>query len=70
MARDGSEVIEEAIRRLSPSVDPSGAICTGWVMVAEWVDASGRWWVTKWSDKGTPPWRAEGLMYHALNSEE
>lgn len=65
-----AEHVDRAIRQCARAVDPSGAVCTGWVLVSEWQDASGRWWVHRWTDSATPPWRADGLMYHAIQSEE
>lgn len=64
------ERIDRAVRSSSQSVDPDGAVCTGWVLVAEWQDSTGRWWVTRWSDTNMPPWRADGLLYHATQNED
>lgn len=64
------ERIDKAIRSSGQNVDPNGAVCTGWVVVAEWQDSDGRWWVTKWTDGNLPPWRADGLLYHATNNED
>lgn len=65
-----SENIDKAVRQCAPAVDPAGAVCTGWVLVAEWQDSDGRWWLTRWSEDNLPPWRADGLLYHATNNED
>lgn len=51
---DPRSVIADAIastsRDLAESVDTQGAMCTGWVLVAEWTDSDGRWWMSTLSD--------------------
>lgn len=60
------DVIAEAIATTSKTVNDEGAMCTGWVVVAEWTDADGAYWVTRLSDETSPSWRIKGLLHDAL----
>lgn len=64
------EYIDRAVRQTNGAIHPKGAVCSSWVLVAEWQDADGRWWVTRWSSRDTPPWRVEGLLQYAISSED
>ena len=48
-------------------LDP--AICTGWVLVAEWTDGTADgFWTTTLADDQQPDWRQKGLLHHALET--
>lgn len=57
------DVIDEAIQ--SSSTVP-GAMLTGWVVISEWMDASGQRWLSKGHAASKAPWEANGMMHEAL----
>lgn len=61
MAED-ADIIAEAIAKTADSVDQDGAMCTGWVLVAQWVGADGGHWMTRLADSETPRWQTLGLL--------
>jgi hypothetical protein len=61
----GVDDLLDAIRRV---VFPEGALCTGWVLVTEWVDLDGQHWTYTAKDSNNPIWRHEGLLQHVLNN--
>jgi hypothetical protein len=60
------DVIAEAIASTSKDIDDNGAMCTGWVLIAEWTDAEGAYWLRRLSDETSPSWRTKGLLHDAL----
>lgn len=66
--RSPQELLAEAIAASGPSVDAEGAMCTGWVVIAEWVGADGQYWMTHMADEQSPSWRTKGLLYNALHT--
>jgi hypothetical protein len=42
-------------------------MCTGWVIVSEWMDAEGQYWTYIGADERNPPWRHYGLMSWVLS---
>lgn len=47
--------------------NPEGsAICTGWVLVAEWMDETGERWISKGHAPSKAKWEADGMLHEAL----
>jgi hypothetical protein len=65
--RSPQEVLAEAIAATSPAVDSDGAVCTGWVLVAEWVGSDGGYLMSRLCDGTSPVWRVKGLLCEALD---
>lgn len=67
MSRD---VLADAIASTAPemarSVDADGAMCTAWIVIAEWTDSNGDYWMTRQQDETSPSWRVKGLLHDAL----
>lgn len=67
---DGSTVsdktIEDMLVGIGRNTFPEGAICTGWVIVSEWMDADGQYWTFCAVDDRNPPWRHKGLISYVL----
>lgn len=60
-----AEVLADAIANTAGAVDGEGAICTGWVLIAEWVTADGEHCLMR-LDADAPRWRTVGLLETAL----
>lgn len=60
--------VDSLLRAVSQAVFPEGALCTGWVLVSEWVDVDGEHWTYTARDDNNPVWRHEGLLQHVLNN--
>lgn len=62
--------IHEALEGLLAEHSPeSGGILTGWVLVAETVDADGERWLHRLDGPDTiTAWAREGMLHNALNS--
>ena len=60
--------MEDLLVGMSKDAFPEGAMCTGWVIVSEWMDADGQFWTFTGADDRNPPWRHLGLIYHVLES--
>lgn len=54
--------MEDVLHAMGKGVFPEGAMCTGWVIVSEWMDAEGEFWTYVGADDRNPPWRHYGLM--------
>jgi hypothetical protein len=68
---DGAEqAISDALAKLAGEVAGEGknAVCTNWVLVAEWSDTDGEHWLSRWWDENRPVWQRDGLLHHALFS--
>lgn len=65
--REPRDVLADAIASTSRSIDADGAMCTGWVVIAEWTGADGAYWVSRLADEATPRWRLKGLLRDALD---
>lgn len=65
-------VLHEAIGSTNGEEDEvQGAVLVGWVVVAEWMDEDGRFWLTKQSgdaagEKGVATWKEGGYLHEAL----
>ena len=62
--------MEDVLHSMGKDVFPEGAMCTGWVIVSEWMDAEGDFWTYVGRDDRNPPWRHHGLMSWALEGGE
>ena len=67
---DPQSIFDKAMREAAPAINADGAMNIGWVVVAEWVDVEGRYWLTRWDDGSMPPWRADGLLTYATQDGE
>jgi hypothetical protein len=50
-------------------VDKEGALCTNFILVAEFVDTTNEYYKLVLKDESLPPWRHTGLLYHVLETE-
>jgi hypothetical protein len=64
-SRTPADVLSDAIAQTAGSVDGEGAMCTGWVLVAEWMTADGEHCISR-LDNAAPRWRTVGLLQTAL----
>ena len=48
------------------TIDKDGAICTNYVVIAEYVDGNGEWYSLLLKDNSIPSWRTEGLVNHVM----
>ena len=60
--------MEDVLVGLAGGSFPEGAICTGWVIVSEWMDAEGQFWTYTAVDDRNPPWRHQGLLNYVLEA--
>lgn len=59
---DAETALEKAIRAYDKETDGSGALLTGWVIIAEWIDADGHPALTAFAREGMPYWRINALI--------
>jgi hypothetical protein len=64
---ESTKKIKDMLTELASHLDKKGAMCTNFVLVAEWVDSNGDFWLSTHGDEGIPPWRVEGLLSYALS---
>jgi|LauGreSuBDMM15SN_2_FD.fasta_scaffold193919_1 hypothetical protein len=64
---EATHKIKNMLTELATHLDKKGAMCTNFVLVAEWVDSNGDFWLSTHGDEGIPPWRVEGLLSYALS---
>ena len=61
--------IDNALADIAQIAFPDPAICTGWVLVAEWTDGTtDGFWTTVFTDDQNPDWRQKGLLHHAIDT--
>lgn len=60
------DALHDAIQQHGRYDETDGAMLTGWVMVAEWMDQSGERWLSKGHAAHTAHWSAKGMMHEAL----
>jgi hypothetical protein len=61
--------IDNALADIAQIAFPDPAICTGWVLVAEWTDGTADgFWTTTFADDQNPDWRQKGLLHHAVET--
>jgi len=63
------EAIHDAIQQHARIAREEGAILTGWVVVAEWMDPAGERWLSKAHAASTTSWAAKGMHHEALNGD-
>ena len=63
------KTIEDMLVGIGRNTFPEGAMCTGWVIVSEWMDADGQYWTFCAVDDRNPPWRHKGLISYVLERE-
>ena len=51
------------------TVDKEGALCTNYILVAEFVDTNNEYYKMVLKDETLPVWRHTGLLYHILETE-
>ncbi len=64
-----SPTIEHVLAEIQKGAFEGEAICTGWVIVSEWMDADGEYWTHVSRDDRNPPWRHQGLLAYVLDEE-
>lgn len=42
------------------------AICTGWVLVSEWMDETGERWLSRGWAPSKAKWEADGMLHESL----
>lgn len=57
------------IQALGRRVWPDGAILTSWVLISEWMDHDGEWWVHVATDDQAPVWRHQGIIAYAAEHD-
>lgn len=57
-----ADVIAEAIASTASTVADGGAYCSGWVLVASWLDSDGEFWLTRLNDGRVPRWQVIGML--------
>jgi len=64
-------VIDNALAEIGRVAFLEPAICTGWVLVSEWMGSTDDdYWTLTLTDDQNPDWRQKGLMHHALETWE
>lgn len=60
-------VIDDALADIGRVAFVEPAICTGWVLVSEWMGEGDKdYWTLTLADSQNPDWRLRGLLRHAL----
>jgi hypothetical protein len=62
------DAIHEAIQQNARTAE-DGAVLTGWVLIAEWMDEDGERWLSKGHAAHTAHWSAKGMLHEALFGE-
>lgn len=62
----GRDAIHEAIQAHGPGFEAGGAVLTGWVLAAEWMDENGERWISRCWAAHTSEWTAKGMMHQVL----
>ncbi len=65
---DPQEAFQEAIQA-DPPEGVEAALCTDWVVVAEWMDDEGSRSVTRRRPPDSTDWRMHGLLHYALYAD-
>jgi len=64
-------VIDNALAEIAHIAFPEPAICTGWVLVSEWMGSGPKdYWTLTLADDEQPDWRHLGLVHHAIRTWE
>ena len=63
--------IDDALAEIGRIAFVEPAICTGWVLVSEWMGEGEKdYWTLTLADDQNPDWRHLGLIHHGLKSWE
>lgn len=66
--------LRDALQEHLPNDGDDLGVLTGYVIVAQWSDASGDEWLTKTAgtinDDGPAIWQVKGWLYHALDTAQ
>lgn len=69
--QDKPSLIDNALAEIAQIAFQDPAICTGWVLVSEWMGEGKKdYWTLTLADTDNPDWRHKGLIHHALSSWE
>ena len=60
--QEAEQALEAAIAAYERAADGAGAILTGWVLVAEFMDHTGYPHLAAYAARGLPYWRIDGLI--------
>jgi hypothetical protein len=61
--------IDDALADIARIAFPDPAICTGWVLVSEWLGSGPQdYWTLTLADSQQPEWRHKGLLRHGLET--
>jgi hypothetical protein len=63
-------IIDNALAEIGRIAFIEPAICTGWVLVAEWMGGNDDHWTITLADDDNPEWRSLGLLHHAIKTWE
>jgi hypothetical protein len=64
-------VIDDALAEIGRIAFVEPAICTGWVLVSEWMGEGDKdYWTLTLADDQNPDWRHLGLVHHGLKNWE
>ena len=62
--------VEEAIAELNRENDDTGSlICTGYIVVSEWVDFTGAKYIQTNMSEEIAPWTAVGMLSYAIEND-
>lgn len=61
-------IIDDALAEIGRIAFNDPAICTGWVLVAEWFGGGKDYWTLVLGDDENPDWRQKGLLHHAIDT--
>jgi hypothetical protein len=63
--------IDDALAEIGRIAFVEPAICTGWVLVSEWMGEGDKdYWTLTLADDQNPDWRHLGLVHHGLKNWE
>jgi hypothetical protein len=61
--------IDDALAEVGRIAFPDPAICTGWVLVSEWMGSQEQdVWTLTLTDDRSPDWRQKGLLRHGIET--
>lgn len=64
-----SELLALLDKVAKESIDKSGAFCTNFVLIAEFMDPNNEYWSMVYKDEDVPPWRHFGLVQYSLDND-
>ena len=60
--------IDRVLSHVTEGVIDGPALCTGWVLISEWMDENGDYYTHVATDSHNPPWRHHGLVTYAAET--